>query len=88
MKVIRFDNEGPANRGEYISSKTSIREIAMEYGHTQDTIELYDDDDVLVAIATWPQTGGGLYVLHRKKSRPKSNLQGFHTLKIKGHCNV
>ena len=77
MKVIRFDNEGPANRGEYISSKTSIREIAMEYGHTQDTIELYDDDDVLVAIATWPQTGGGLICIAPEKISTQIQSTGF-----------
>jgi hypothetical protein len=77
MKVIRFDNEGPANRGEYISSKTSIREIAMEYGHTQDTIELYDDDDVLVAIATWPQTGGAYMYCTGKNLDPNPIYRVF-----------
>lgn len=59
MKVIRFDNEGPANRTEYETDLTDIREIAAIYGHTADTLELYDDTGTLVAVASWPQTGGG-----------------------------
>lgn len=55
MKVIRFDNEGPANRTEYETDMTNIRDVAAEYGHTEDTLELYDNSEELVAVATWPQ---------------------------------
>ena len=55
MKVIRFDNEGPANRTEYETDLTDIRDVAAKYGHTEDTLELYDNDGTLVAVATWPQ---------------------------------
>ncbi len=68
MRVVRWDNEGPPNWREYQTDMTDIREIAMKYGHAYDTLELYDDDGQLVAIATWPQgnrvykycTGGNL----------------------------
>lgn len=55
MKLIRFDNEGPANRTEYETGITNIREAAKEYGHTEDTLELYADSGELVGVATWPQ---------------------------------
>lgn len=55
MTVIRFGNEGPANRAEYKTEKTNIRDVAAEFGHTEDTLELYTDAGELVAVATWPQ---------------------------------
>lgn len=54
MKVIRFDNGEIANQREYSTEKTDIREIAEEFGHTSDTLELYDDAGKLIARATWP----------------------------------
>lgn len=55
MKVIRFDNGEIANRREYQTSKTNIREVAAEFGRTEDTIELYDETGALIARAIWPQ---------------------------------
>lgn len=55
MKVIRFDNGDIPNRREYTTDKTDIREIAAEFGRSEDTVELYDDDGQLVARAIWPQ---------------------------------
>lgn len=55
MKVIKFDNSEIANRREYQINKTDIREIAAEFGRTEDTIELYDDTGILIARAIWPQ---------------------------------
>jgi hypothetical protein len=52
---IRYDNGMVANRTDYTTDLTDIREVAQKYGHTEDTMELYDDDGQLVAVATWPQ---------------------------------
>ena len=68
MRVVRFDNGDIPNRSEYTTSITDIRQIPQEYGHSDDTLELYTDDGDLKAIATWPQgskvykycTGGNL----------------------------
>lgn len=54
MKVIRFDNGAIANRTEYETDKTDIREVTSEFGHTDDTIELYDDTGRLTSRAIWP----------------------------------
>ena len=54
MRVVRWDNDGPPNRREYRTDMTNIREVAMEFGRANDTLELYDDDDNLVAVAAWP----------------------------------
>lgn len=77
MKIIRFDNEGPANRTEYETDKANIRDIAMEYGHTEDTLELYDDNGELVAIATWPQTGGNYKYSYGKNLDPNPIYRVF-----------
>lgn len=61
MKVIRFDNEGIANRTEYITDETDIRDIAAKFGHARDTVELYDENDILVARAIWPM-GSKVYM--------------------------
>lgn len=53
MTVIRFDNGPVANRTEYTTDITDIREIVAKYGHTEDTLELYDDG-TLIARAIWP----------------------------------
>lgn len=55
MKLIRFDNDGFPNRTEYETDNENIRELAMEYGHTRDTLELYTNNGELIAVATWPQ---------------------------------
>ena len=55
MKVIRFDNGDIANRREYTTDKTDIREVASEFGHSEDTLELYNDTGELAARAIWPQ---------------------------------
>lgn len=55
MKVIRFDNGDIANRTEYKTDLTDIRQVAAEFGHTEDTLELLTDSGEVVAKATWPQ---------------------------------
>lgn len=56
MRIIRYDNGPIANRTEYDAKENiTIREAVRIYGHTDDTIELYDDTGALVAVATWPQ---------------------------------
>jgi hypothetical protein len=42
---------------EYHDNITDIREAAAKYGRSNDTVRLYDDDNTLKAIATWPQGG-------------------------------
>lgn len=54
MKVIRFDNGDIANRREYETDKKDIRAVAAEFGHADDTVELYDDTGALIARAFWP----------------------------------
>lgn len=58
MKVVQIDHawREPA-RIEYYTDVTSIRQAAEQFGRTSDTVELWDDKDRLVAIATWPQGG-------------------------------
>ena len=38
-----------------IDEQITIRKAAKIYGHTDDIIRLYDDEDNLLAIAVWPQ---------------------------------
>lgn len=54
MKVVRFDNGPVANRAEYTTDLENIRDVATKFGHTEDTLELYNDNGDLVAVATWP----------------------------------
>lgn len=61
MTVIRFDNGDISNRTSYETQLTDIREVAAEFGHTDDTMELYNDSGELVAKATWPQ-GSKVYM--------------------------
>ena len=44
----------------YITDITDIKKVAAEYGITDDTIRLYDDNDTLVAVASW-FAGASLY---------------------------
>lgn len=52
--VKRYDNGEIANLTEYDTECGDIREIAQQYGRAEDTLELYDGDD-LIAMATWPK---------------------------------
>ena len=56
MTVIRtkHDCDWPANDYRYETDLTDIREVAMKYGQTNDTLKLFDDNGELVAVATWP----------------------------------
>lgn len=54
MKVVRFDNGPIANRSQYETELTDIREATDKYGHTDDVVELYTDSGELVARAVWP----------------------------------
>lgn len=53
MIVVRYDNGPIANRGEWETDMADIREIAQKYGHTDDVVELYNDNRELVARAIW-----------------------------------
>ena len=57
MTLIRTSNDFGRGYDEYETDMTDIKEIAEKYGHTEDTLKLYDDADNLIAIATWPQFG-------------------------------
>ena len=56
MTVIRRAHDGvyPYNEHRYETELTDIREIAGVFGQTDDTLELYNDEGELVAVATWP----------------------------------
>lgn len=77
MKVLRFDNGFIANASEYETDNTDIREIAQIYGHTDDTMELYDDDGNLVAVATWPQGSKVYKYCTGKNLDPDPSLRVF-----------
>lgn len=57
MKIHRMTNDLNENGNttfENVNVK-DIREAAVKYGCTDDTLELYDDNNKLIARATWPQ---------------------------------
>ncbi len=61
MKVRQFMNweyRYPAIK-EYETDLTKIEKVAMKFGVSDDTIELYTDDGQLVAVATWPMGSKG-----------------------------
>lgn len=70
MKLVRTSNntfyrtadgQETYSREYEVGEKTArdIEDLANEYGQTDDVLRLYDDSDKLIAMAMWPQTGGG-----------------------------
>lgn len=57
--VKRYDNGEFSNMAEFDTELGNIREVAMKYGRTSDTLELYDGGK-LIAMATWPM-GSKMY---------------------------
>lgn len=55
--VVRQDNHSSiAAPQEYRTASQDIRYIAAHFGHTQDTLELYNENDRLIARAIWDDT--------------------------------
>lgn len=70
MKLVRTSNntfyrtadgQETYSREYEVGEKTArdIEDLANEYGQTDDVLRLYDDSNKLIAMAMWPQTGGG-----------------------------
>lgn len=51
-KVKRYDD---LNCDEHITGLRTLSEIANEYGHTEDVLEVYDASGELVGVCVWPQ---------------------------------
>lgn len=59
---VRLSDGTESYTAEYevqAASARDIEDLAMEYGRTDDALRLYDDGGTLIAMAVWPQTGGG-----------------------------
>lgn len=61
MTVMCYDHGPFSNKRVYATNLTNIRDVAQEYGRTEDTVELYDNEMNLIAIASWP-FGGKVYM--------------------------
>lgn len=54
MKLIRYDNDMNGSITTYDVDNIDIRQATNDYGRSNDTLELYDDNDKLIARAIWP----------------------------------
>lgn len=61
MKITRIPNNNWDTQTYQDIPDTTIRDAVTKYGHSEDTIELYDNNNKLIGRAIWP-TGSKCYL--------------------------